>query len=208
MMMRATTIAGALMAGAVTMAVVPASAEVITFEDLAVSGDVIANGYNGLDWTNMFAVDPALDVPVSGFANGIASGRMVAYNGYGEPVTIAGAAGFVLNSGWFTAGWNDGLTITAKGYDGATLVHTRQFAVDTTARTLVEFDWRGITSVTFSAEGGVDRFYDMSGTNFALDDLMIGQAVPEPTTWAMMLLGVGLVGGAMRRRTTKIAFAR
>ncbi len=32
--------------------------------------------------------------------------------------------------------------------------------------------------------------------------------VPEPTTWAMMIAGVGLVGGAMRRRTTtKVSFA-
>ena len=31
--------------------------------------------------------------------------------------------------------------------------------------------------------------------------------VPEPATWAMMIGGFGLVGGAMRRRTTKVAFA-
>lgn len=35
-------------------------------------------------------------------------------------------------------------------------------------------------------------------------------AVPEPATWAMMLLGMGMVGGAMRRKskvTTKVAYA-
>lgn len=34
-------------------------------------------------------------------------------------------------------------------------------------------------------------------------------AVPEPTTWAMMLVGFGMVGGAARyrRRSTKIKFA-
>jgi hypothetical protein len=45
---------------------------------------------------------------------------------------------------------------------------------------------------------------------FALDDLQIAPAqtaaVPEPTTWALMLLGFGLVGGAMRtRRSQKLA---
>ncbi len=30
-------------------------------------------------------------------------------------------------------------------------------------------------------------------------------AVPEPATWAMMISGFGLVGGAMRRRATKVA---
>ena len=32
-------------------------------------------------------------------------------------------------------------------------------------------------------------------------------AVPEPASWAMMIGGIGFVGGAMRRRTTKVAFA-
>jgi PEP-CTERM motif len=32
-------------------------------------------------------------------------------------------------------------------------------------------------------------------------------AIPEPQTWAMMIVGFGFVGGAMRRRTTKIAYA-
>jgi hypothetical protein len=35
-------------------------------------------------------------------------------------------------------------------------------------------------------------------------------AVPEPATWAMMILGFGLVGGVMRRRqrqTVRYAFA-
>ena len=32
-------------------------------------------------------------------------------------------------------------------------------------------------------------------------------AVPEPASWALMLGGFGLVGGAMRRRKTSVAFA-
>lgn len=37
----------------------------------------------------------------------------------------------------------------------------------------------------------------------------IGNAVPEPSTWAMMLTGFGMVGGAMRyrRRSLKVNFA-
>lgn len=41
----------------------------------------------------------------------------------------------------------------------------------------------------------------------ALDNVSIA-AVPEPATWAMMITGFGLVGGAMRRRNAgKLAFA-
>lgn len=32
-------------------------------------------------------------------------------------------------------------------------------------------------------------------------------AVPEPSTWAMMLMGFGLVGAAMRRRSVNVSFA-
>lgn len=31
--------------------------------------------------------------------------------------------------------------------------------------------------------------------------------VPEPAAWAMMIAGLGLVGGALRRRSVKVAFA-
>jgi hypothetical protein len=32
-------------------------------------------------------------------------------------------------------------------------------------------------------------------------------AVPEPANWALMIAGFGMVGGTMRRRSTKVSFA-
>lgn len=49
--------------------------------------------------------------------------------------------------------------------------------------------------------------------DFALDDISFTRvdtqtsAVPEPATWGMMVLGFGLVGGAIRRRSTRAGFA-
>ena len=41
----------------------------------------------------------------------------------------------------------------------------------------------------------------------SLIGLTAAGGVPEPATWALMILGMGAVGGAMRRRTTKLATA-
>lgn len=51
-----------------------------------------------------------------------------------------------------------------------------------------------------------DRKYD----NFKLDKIkftVTPPAVPEPATWAMMILGFGAIGASMRRRKTPLSFA-
>lgn len=62
------------------------------------------------------------------------------------------------------------------------------------------------STVTFGASGG-DRF--------GFDDLTVGDImqvrdpIPEPSTWAMMLLGFGAVGGVVRsrrRQTLRVAY--
>ena len=42
---------------------------------------------------------------------------------------------------------------------------------------------------------------------FRLEGNAIEAGVPEPATWATMIAGFGLVGGAMRRRRVDVAFA-
>lgn len=61
--------------------------------------------------------------------------------------------------------------------------------------------------------GDVDTYGDsfkLKGITYALPvpPPPGGGAVPEPATWAMLILGMGVVGGAMRRRTrAKLALA-
>lgn len=57
-----------------------------------------------------------------------------------------------------------------------------------------------VSSVTFAS----------SSNSFELDRFAISGAVPEPATWALMIMGFGAVGGAMRRRSavrTNVSFA-
>ncbi|WP_419807623.1 PEPxxWA-CTERM sorting domain-containing protein [Sphingomonas sp.] len=60
------------------------------------------------------------------------------------------------------------------------------------------------TNGVFTLKLGDDRVSSVmfaSGSNsFELDNFAIAGGVPEPTTWALMIVGFGAVGGAMRRR--------
>lgn len=56
----------------------------------------------------------------------------------------------------------------------------------------------GTYNLSFSAAGG-----DNVGP--LLDNVTISAAVPEPATWAMMILGFGAAGAVMRRRRTALA---
>ena len=46
-----------------------------------------------------------------------------------------------------------------------------------------------------------------TSNSFEFDNIGVA-AVPEPATWAMMILGFGLVGGALRRRSAQAKTAR
>ncbi len=52
-----------------------------------------------------------------------------------------------------------------------------------------------ITSIQFHQSGG----------GFEFDNITLAGAVPEPASWALMLGGLGLVGGALRRRSGMVA---
>jgi PEP-CTERM motif len=75
----------------------------------------------------------------------------------------------------------------------------------------------------FSQEGfitGLDlAAFDAMGWNLRADALTygavsttsilrnyVGAAIPEPATWAMMIIGFGMVGGAYRRRKTAVSY--
>lgn len=57
-------------------------------------------------------------------------------------------------------------------------------------------------SFFFTAQGN-----NITSFSSALVADPVTPSVPEPATWAMMIVGFGLVGGAMRRRKTTVAFA-
>jgi len=98
-------------------------------------------------------------------------------------------------------------------FDGATLVNTASilgsegsvgWGVETFSRSLSNF---AATSVRVSTSAGDGRAslgeFQLTGTA-----VPVSGAVPEPATWAMMLLGfIGLGGAVRRRRAAQPTFA-
>jgi len=64
--------------------------------------------------------------------------------------------------------------------------------------------------ITLTADAGDGPFYGIRFYSdqpaFEVDNVAFNAAVPEPATWAMMIGGFGLIGGAMRLRSRKPAF--
>jgi hypothetical protein len=67
---------------------------------------------------------------------------------------------------------------------------------------LLTFDLAPLTAFSFIPLGGAQIQFD----NITLSD-PAAAAVPEASTWAMMIVGFGLTGTALRRRRRAIAFA-
>lgn len=72
-------------------------------------------------------------------------------------------------------------------------------------RNLLSFNIGEISGFSFTPKTGTGGFLQF-------DDINVSQnmvaAVPEPSTWAMMLIGLGFVGGAMRSRKNKVLTRR
>lgn len=116
-------------------------------------------------------------------------------------------AGVGFDAGFFDATGSTGITAFSRN---GTLLGTV-----TNNGTGIEFLGLVTTSGTDQIAG---VFLDLVGNEpagFAIDNLRFGRrgqvvvpTVPEPGTWAMMLVGFGAVGGAMRyrRRKTAVSF--
>lgn len=126
----------------------------------------------------------------------------------GGAATMNVAAGFDTGFSFYYAAASTGSVTVYDGLNGTgNILATLSLA----ATPNNYYEWASV-GVTFD---GIARSVDFGGAaNFiAFDNITLGAAtpgsgaVPEPASWAMMLGGFGLVGGAMRRRKAKISFA-
>lgn len=199
---------------AVSIAPVCAHAGLLTFDDNN-PGDVgynpLPTSYHGLTWTNWATID-SLTYGPSGYTNGVVSAPSVACGcaaDFGQSTDTISGTSFTLKSGYFTSAWNDGESLLIQGFQGATQVASTTVTINTEGPLLVTFDssFSNLTSVEFTPSGGTPTTLLGSGEYFALDSLDVTTGVPEPASWAVMLLGLAGVGGMLRSRRRSVGVA-
>jgi hypothetical protein len=176
-----------------------AAATLITGSQISIGGSVITNTPDAANAT-------ALDFTNGTTSNGTAPGTLSTFNGgatgsfAGE--FCAGSCGTIADITSLTVGpvsYSPFFVLT----DGVTFSLTSITSIDRSVSGILSFVGTGtftgsIGGVAFDPTPGKFTFSTQGGnvTTFSASTT----AVPEPATWALMLLGFGGIGMAMRRR--------
>jgi hypothetical protein len=116
--------------------------------------------------------------------------------------TLTGFAGFKAN---------DYLPFDDSGYLAINGSHLLDWSIgsvgDFGSSGWISFSYTAETAGDYTLELGVANHGDNGFPSTAVLDQVSLSAAPEPASWAMMLAGFGLVGGAMRARSRKLRFA-
>lgn len=216
----------AIAASAAGLLATPASATLITFDNLAV-GTVLSNQYAGVTFTaNAFSgassssaggnwatnTDMTIVSSTGGDVGGLGTPSLVSgnilrsFNGWlnedGDPSFSINFAAPISSISMAFAGVSTPADVRLFAYNGNTLLGTVAGTV-TTGQFVLSFSSASITRVAVTP-GSFNDWVGVDNINYTA----AAGAVPEPTSWAMMIAGFGVVGGAMRRRQkVSVAFA-
>ena len=200
----------------------PASPRLVTFDLIkcCFGQGEIPNGWVSFDWSSHFWFRNHVTSPDSGYQYGTVSPPNVAFNADGADVSFRRNTPFELVSFYLTGAWRNGLEVAVTGFRQGVQVDSTTFTVNASGPTLETLNW-DVNRVTFHSFGGTSAGYGggIDGNQFVLDNLTtmpITQpstnlnsfsGVPEPSTWAMMLLGFAGLGyaGYRRARTVRTA---
>ena len=180
----------------------PASATIINFDSIGVVNNVFPyythagfadQGFYFSTNTDVIDIGPGApwDQPPT------LSGRFAALNDYGGSIvmTKVGGGTFSLDS-FFIKGWYGsvgGQTVT--GYSSNVSVGSINYNLLSSGWNHVVTNFGNVDTVSFNTPNNA----------VLLDDVSVNATVPEPATWALMIVGFGLVGVSVRRRNTAIA---
>ena len=122
--------------------------QTINFDDLGNfgGGAFVPSNYQGFNWNFFFFVTAAAQG--GGFLAGMHSSPNVGYDPAGTS-TISSSTPFNFKSGYLTSGGGGPTTIEARGFVNNVLTFDQTVNVSNTSATLVNFNFTGITSLSF-----------------------------------------------------------
>jgi hypothetical protein len=201
----------------IALATAPAAhATTLTFDNLSGFEDLsTVSPYNGFNFTNFLAWSGGT---TGNYPNGVVSSPNFIFSGGqinpSSPTDIVGTIAansgtFTFNSAYMTYAWLPGLQVDVVGLNGATVVDSQIITLSNAAATQFVFNWANLTSLTFTGVPGTgtsDPFScgSFNCTQFTIDNFSVS-TVPEPSAWAMMLLGFAGLGYAAYRRRSAFA---
>ncbi|UJR20118.1 hypothetical protein I4U23_023250 [Adineta vaga] len=98
--------------------IVPKQSVILNFDDIinstSTGGVAIPYNYGGLSWQNGLVLN-VIDYMThyTGYTSGVVSPKYLAFNGYGNPMSISSVSGypFTINSFYSCAAWNESISL-------------------------------------------------------------------------------------------------
>jgi hypothetical protein len=210
-----------LAASALVMGFWAGSAQAVTTVNFTAGGSTVATGTTVFQ--NFDALTSGSSIGPNAFVFGANLGNLAVRPAFGSTGNFAA----VLDGGSYSANFGPSSTFsfvigsldtfntltlryadgTSSIFNGGAIINDPSF--DNGNRTSTETNGVVTYRVTSGALLTGVTFGSSGGNSFEFDNLAASAAaVPEPAAWGMMILGFGLVGGAMRRRpSVKVKFA-
>ncbi|HEX7945974.1 MAG TPA: PEPxxWA-CTERM sorting domain-containing protein [Phenylobacterium sp.] len=205
--MRMSVLAAGLAVAAVAVAASPASALTFSFDPGAASPDngfTVINDFvdaTGITGSNFKIKTPPSDSEGAFPANSVPSGSSyLSVLGGGFANISFGGAFSAFQFDWGSIDSYNTLTIHGSNGDRVVVPGTMDFPNAANGNQFAPG-----TNGLFKVVGDVGETFTgitlASGQNsFEIDRVAVSGAVPEPATWAMMILGFGAAGSLLRRR--------
>jgi hypothetical protein len=188
---------------------------VVTFDDLneTGSGSFLANGYSGLNWSNISCNNAILETGIFAHIGGspiTSNGLTGNFYGMVSPSNVAGlgtseiespGSNFNFISAYLTGFLNSNLNIEVQGYRGTNLVYDETKVANATNATLFTFNFLDINRLDFDAFGGLPAFglENVDSANFTIDNFTF-EFIPEPSSLLLAALGGVLLLAVLKRR--------